>query len=234
MPVTGPYCVVWDCETTGLIQDARGKYREDKIKNLDISVLCAIKISSDFILTDPTRAVDEAENIVVWPHAADGAMARFLDLLDGADCISGYNCFQFDCLTLHRHYQAEGGGGTRRCRYHNYKTLDPFSRLRDCTTVWNKLDTLLQNNGLQSKTASGLEAIKMWAEGRLDELQQYCMADVVLTAKLMLLPSLKLSGDLVPVPEHVYGLKSAVHAHRMRVREEQDATAAKRPRDSDE
>lgn len=223
MSVFGPYCIVYDVETRGLIQDAKGKYREDKIKALEISVLCAIKISSDLILTDPTRAVDEGEKVVVWPHVQDGAMARFLDLLDGADCIGGYNCFGFDCLTLHKFYEAVGGGGARRCRDHCYKTIDPFSRLRDSTTVWFKLDTLLRANDLHPKTASGLQAIEFWRDGKLDELQEYCMADVILTTKLMLLPSLKLPGDPVRCPEHVFGLRPALLAHRERCGERGDA-----------
>ncbi len=87
--------------------------------------------------------------------------------------------------------------------------------------MWYKLDTLLRNNGLQTKTANGLEAIKMWSDGRLEELQNYCMSDVMLTARMMLLPSLKLPADPVPVPEHVYGLRPAVLAVRARGVEEQ-------------
>jgi hypothetical protein len=231
MPVTGPFCCIYDVETTGLIQDQKGRFREDRIKALEISVLCALKISSDLILTDPARAVDEAERVVVWPCETDGGMSRFLDLLDGADVIGGFNLFGFDVLTLHRFYEAANGGSARRCRDHGYRTVDPFSRLRDATGTWFKLDTLLKGNDLQSKTASGLEAIAMWTDGRLKELQQYCMADCCLTARLMLLPSLKLPGDPVPVPEHVYGFRSAVLAHRARC-EERDS--AKRKRGLDE
>jgi hypothetical protein len=47
---------------------------------------------------------------------------------------------------------------------------------------------LLKANNLESKTGSGLEAIKMAEQGRWQELSDYCMADVELTDKVTSLP----------------------------------------------
>ena len=63
----------------------------------------------------------------------------------------------------------------------------PFTACLACTqllrdafgaSVRLKLDVLLRDNGLAPKTASGLEAVRMYADGRHDELERYNRADV--------------------------------------------------------
>jgi hypothetical protein len=49
-------------------------------------------------------------------------------------------------------------------------------RLRDNATC--KLDYLCTLNGVTSKSSSGIEAIRMAAEGRWHELEEYCANDV--------------------------------------------------------
>ena len=206
------YCVVWDIETRDKIQDQVGRFREDKVKALTVSCLCALKLDSEMILTDPTRALATAEAFCYWKHQPD-AMERFLKLLDGAEAVGGFNLFGFDYLVMHKEYYTKGGGGTRRYRDHTFRTQDPFSRLRDATGVWFKLDTLLKENSLEPKVADGLQAIEFWKEDRLEELETYCMKDVELCAEMMLLPTLKLPGG-THAPGHAFSLQGMIRQLR--------------------
>lgn len=208
----GEYCVTFDLETRNKIQDMPGRFRDDKVKQLNISCLCAVKFDADVALEDPTKALEEAERLVYWQHKA-GDIGQFLKLLDGALVVGGFNVFGFDFPVLSRHYQHPSFGGNRRYRNHTFKTQDPFSRLRDATGVWYKLDTLLKTNGLEPKTADGLQAIAWWHEQKLEPLQDYCMADVELCTQLMLRTTLLLpDGDVAP--PHAFSFQSAIQTLR--------------------
>ena len=63
------------------------------------------------------------------------------------------------------------GGNAAEERYasHRFKCHDPMVRLLHVVDVQPKLDALLIANGLPTKTADGLEAIRMWEEGERDE-----------------------------------------------------------------
>ena len=199
------YGVCFDLETRDKINDMPGRFREERVKKLSISCLCALKFSAD---SDPEEALKGAERLTYWAHK-DGEIETFLQLLDGALVIGGFNVFGFDYPVLLKYYQRPRGGGTQRYRQHTYKTIDPFSRIRDATAVWFKLDTLLKTNGLQPKTADGLQAIAWWEQGEHEKLQEYCMADVELCTELMLKNELNLpDGDTVPA--HVFSFQSMI------------------------
>ena len=70
-------------------------------------------------------------------------------------------------------------------------------RLRDNATC--KLDYLCTLNNVPSKSSSGLEAIRMAAEKRWDELEQYCANDVRILCDLYRMRRLKhpLRADVV-------------------------------------
>lgn len=217
------YVVVFDLETRNLIQDAVGRRREDKVKALDISCLCAMKIDSQLILDGSTesasRAVSEAEWLTIWPHASpDGGWSVFeplFKLFDGAEAIGSYNGLGFDHLVIQKHYQ--GHGGFTRYMVHTFKGVDLFQRLRDTHGKWFKLDAVLVANGLDTKPASGLDAVRWWAEGRLDDIESYCKSDVVQLAKLFLLHELVVpETDGVKAPASLFGLAPAIAAARHR------------------
>ena len=207
-----PYVVCFDLETKNKICDMPGRFRDDQVKQLSISCLCALKFPADLALKDPEEALKGAERLTYWAHK-DGEIDSFLKLLDGAVVVGGFNLFGFDYPVLYKYYQRPRGGGTQRYRQHTYKTIDPFSRLRDTTTVWFKLDTLLKANGLQPKTADGLQAIAWWEQGELEKLEEYCMADVELCTELMLKPEIHLpDGDTVP--SHIFSFQSTIRLLR--------------------
>ena len=104
-------------------------------------------------------------------------------------------------------------GKARRMK-HRLKLLDPMVRIAQMLDIrFQSLNDLLLHNALATKTASGLEAIRMWEEGRREELEQYCAYDVEALAQLIFLPALKVYGHGT-VPNAVYGIASFLSCQR--------------------
>jgi hypothetical protein len=53
-----------------------------------------------------------------------------------------------------------------------------------------KLNDLLIANGFETKSGSGLEAIRLWQEGNRTALSSYCLDDARLTYELCAVPSI--------------------------------------------
>ena len=202
--------VVFDLETQDTIDAMPGSDRADQVARLQVSVACAVQIPAR-LAADPRLAADAvaaARKTHAWRDDnsdARGPFESLLELFDDATLIVGYNVFAFDWLVLRKHYRSKA-----RYERHLLKTHDAFSRLKEATGRWFKLDALLGANALDAKTANGLEAIRMWEDGRRDELLEYCQADVLQTARLLLLPELRLPGCRTRVPNHVFGIAAAL------------------------
>ena len=80
------------------------------------------------------------------------------------------------------------------------KTFDPFEVCKLFFRSSCKLDTMLQANGMQKKSADGAQAVEWAAEGRWDDIAEYCMQDARLTHRVC---SLCRGGgsDLLLLPE---------------------------------
>ena len=146
---------VWDIETQNRIDEMPGRYREDKIKLLPISCASIVKIPSELCLdpADRERAMELSSTTTYW---VDGegprSMAAMCDVLLGAELVVGFNLAGFDYLSAKKYFK--NPDDYHRCCE---QTLDVFSRIRDATGVWYKLDRLLSLNGLATKTADGLQ-----------------------------------------------------------------------------
>jgi len=203
-------CVVFDCESDGLptrSYDGRGRQVQE-FHERECTCACALVL-------DVARLpdVEHGRMLTCWRHKAPAkGVSPFRGLLyefDRASLIVAYNAFDFDFPLLRKYYN--GNGGDTRYNAHRAKCHDVFTRVRGATALWPKLDALLTLNDLPAKTSSGAEAVRMWHDGRLAELEQYCADDVRLTARLALLPELKWSG--VPaLPESVFGILPALRA----------------------
>jgi len=213
-PDHAPFVVVFDIETQDLIKNAPGDTRDEQIRNLEVSCLSFVKISSEAILAGPEqamRAVEEAPMVTLWRDEDEKGTGPFFELLkafDEAELIVSYNGLGFDHPALFKHC------AQARTETHLFKVHDVFARLRDTTQVWFKLDNLLKANGMETKTANGLVAIQWWAEGKRDLLQQYCEQDVRALARMICLPELKLPRIRVVAPNYVFGVASALAARR--------------------
>ena len=107
--------------------------------------------------------------------------------LGAASQIWAFNGAHFDLPVLARCLHSEHEGAWQR------KLVDPLLSARALfgTGACVKLATLLELNNLESKSASGAEAVAMAREGRWSELEAYCMQDTRLTYELMALPSVR-------------------------------------------
>jgi len=206
-----PYACVFDIETQQKIDDMRGKFREDKIKQLSISCASIVTIPSSLCLDpkDSERAMELASTRTFWV-SGNGAesMDEMCKFLENAELIVGYNLAGFDWLVCKKYFQ-DVFSYQRCCE----KTLDVFSRIRDSTGTWYKLDTLLKMNGLETKTADGLQAIEWWKKGELELLRLYCECDTQQCARLALLPRVDLGAGRA-LSNYNFGVASALTSIR--------------------
>ena len=205
------YVAVWDIETQNRIDEMPGRYREDKIKLLPISCASVVKVPSELCLdpADRERAMELSTTVTYWVDGEGSrSMAAMCEVLLGADLVVGYNLAGFDWLSAKKYF-ANLDDYHRCCE----KTLDVFSRIRDATGVWYKLDRLLSMNGLATKTADGLQAIAWWAENERKLLQEYCEVDTQQCARLALLPELELGAGR-KLSNYNFGIASALAALR--------------------
>lgn len=220
------YCVVFDCESDTGVPNVAPQDREMHIQRfMQFTVTCALKIPSEAILEQ--RSQDDiiaASTPMHWwrdvavGNAKGNPIEDLLTLFDDADVIVGFNCLQFDFPLLYRFYKmSQRSSETPLQRYMNHraKCLDIMLRLRDATGSYVKLDTVLKGNGLPTKSGSGKDAVRLWADGEREKLLDYCKTDVEVTARLALTETLRLHD--VNIPHHVHGLRCAM-ASRYAVR----------------
>jgi len=198
--------VVFDLETDSKIRDAPGCTREEQVKNLQFSCCSCLSIDVEAINRGdaPDVLVEAGVMKTYWRDRKEDIEAM-LALFEEATAIVGFNTFWFDFLVLRKHYKDK-----QMFHRHLFKSLDVFSRVRDVVLYWPKLDLLLKRNGLATKTADGLEAIKWFAEGRLDELKSYCEADVRCCARLVLSNEMIVDAPgvgSITIPGHVFNIQ---------------------------
>ena len=163
--------LAFDIETTGL----------DPSKNA-LTMVCVYAANGYSRSFDFVRAIDPFTNQIVDPEKFTTMREELLTLLDDSDTLCCYNGVEFELPFLAQALLASDEKlGERIC-----KTLDVFFAVRYCIGAMPKLDKMLQWNGLQGKTASGLQAIEWARTGVLDKLEEYCMDDARLTLELHL------------------------------------------------
>lgn len=199
-----PTVVVFDCESDG--KPDRCGDRAD-FSHVQCTVACALVL-------EVGQPLEDGQKITCWrdlaPTKCVNPFMPLFDAFDRADVIVGFNCYDFDFPLLWKHY---GKKQQRRYQEHRLKTLDVFSRIRAATGTWPKLGDLLHINDMASKTGDGAEAVRLWQQGKRDQLQKYCEMDVVLTAKLAMLPRMRMGA--LTIPSSVYGIEPAVQAVMM-------------------
>jgi hypothetical protein len=102
-----------------------------------------------------------------------------IELLNAATYIYTFNGVEFDLPRFAKHCG---------CSMEEWvvKTVDPLFAMKNVLGFGAcvKLNDVLMENGHSPKSGSGLEAIKMWHDGRHEELVSYCMDDARLTYEL--------------------------------------------------
>lgn len=206
-----PSVVVFDLEGDSKLRFANYEDRDEAFRYSQITVACALVLDAKLCVSNSEDAIKAAKAVHFWrdesPLPGQDPFSELLRLFDDATIIVAYNGLDYDFKMLKKHYSKKTDPLLSRYTSHRLKCLDMFSNLKAALGSWPKLDDLLKLNGLETKTASGLEAISMWEDGRRDELLSYCEADVALLAKLSLKDAM-----LVPkvgrVPAAVYQIQS--------------------------
>jgi DEAD/DEAH box helicase domain-containing protein len=104
-------------------------------------------------------------------------VARLARDLRAFDLIVGFNIKRFDYLVL---------SGLHAYDYHDLPTLDMLDEVRARLGYRLSLDSLATATLNTPKSASGLEALAWWQEGRVREIADYCRKDVEITRDLYL------------------------------------------------
>lgn len=151
-------CLAFDIETTGL--------------------------SDQDSITCITACSEQPHISYRWCAADNHRPTEFFNLMDNFPLICAFNAVSFDLKFLARCFQIP----PERIGSWVQKLIDPYTTCKLLFGITFSLNSLLNINEIECKTSSGKEAVTMAAEGRWDDLLEYCMQD---TMKTMQVVSLK-------------------------------------------
>ena len=143
--------IVFDIETRNVFEDVGSNNPAD----LDISVV-AIYDSK----TDDYQSFTQEQFNKLWP------------IIEQADMLIGYNSDHFDIPLLNKYYPGD---------LTKIKSLDIMKEIRAVLGRRIKLDYVAAGTLGRKKISHGLEAVRWWKEGKIDEISKYCIEDVHIT-----------------------------------------------------
>ncbi len=146
--------VIFDLETQNLFQDVGSNDPTD----LDISVGTFYDSETEIYTT---VSIDELQ--LVWP------------ILERADALVGYNSNHFDIPLLNKYYPGD---------LTHIKSIDLLEEIRKSIGRRLRLDSVAEATIGAKKSANGLQAVRWWREGKIDEIKKYCEQDVRVTKKV--------------------------------------------------
>ncbi len=146
--------IIFDLETQNTFQEAGSSNPAD----LDISVGTFYDSKTEIYTT-----VDVGDLQKVWP------------LLETADALVGYNSNHFDIPLLNKYYPGD---------LTQIKSIDLLEEIRKSIGRRLKLDNVAEATVGAKKSAHGLQAVRWWREGKIDEIKKYCEQDVKVTKKV--------------------------------------------------
>jgi len=146
--------VIFDLETQNIFQDVGSS----DPAALDISVGSFYETATN---TYTTVSIDELKK--VWP------------ILERADALVGYNSNHFDIPLLNKYYPGD---------LTQIKSIDILESIRLSLGRRLRLDNVAKATVGAKKSADGLQAVRWWREGKLNEIKKYCEQDVQVTKKV--------------------------------------------------
>ncbi len=150
-----PNKIVFDLETQKSFDEVGGRGRNDLLK---ISVLGLYSYRDD-----KYYCFEENE------------IYRAGEMFQEADQIIGFNIKGFDFEVLRPYVNFD---------VHQLPYLDILEEVVKIIGHRIKLENLAQSNLGAGKSGDGLEAIRMYKQGRMDELKKYCTQDVKVTKEI--------------------------------------------------
>ncbi len=146
--------VVFDLETQNIFSDVGSS----DPSALSISVVSAYDYGTD---TYTTVSVDELADL--WP------------VIEQADALVGYNSNHFDIPLLNKYYPGD---------LSHIKSIDLLESIKQSLGRRLRLDVIAQATVGAKKSGHGLDAVRWWREGKIDEIKKYCQQDVKVTKKV--------------------------------------------------
>ena len=146
--------IVFDHETQNTFEEVGS----NESSALDISVASLYDSQTDKYTT---VAIDELDTI--WP------------IIEEADALVGYNSNHFDIPLLNKYYPGD---------LTNLKSIDLLESIRLSLGRRLRLDGVAEATIGAKKSANGLQAVRWWKEGKIDEIKKYCEQDVRVTKKV--------------------------------------------------
>lgn len=170
-----PNEIVFDIETQNTFADIDNDFKKFKIS--------VVSIYSYQTNTYASFSEDELKNL--WP------------ILEKADRLIGYNSEHFDLPILHNYYLGD---------LTKIPHLDIMKIIKESLGIRLKLSDVAEATlDNINKSADGLQAIKWWKEGKIDEIKKYCEQDVKVTKEIYEFGKTNrqlfyksLTGDVIP------------------------------------
>lgn len=146
--------LVFDIETKNSFADVGGR---ENFRNLDVSVVGVYSYGKDEYF-----CFDESE------------FDKFGEVARSADLIITFNGRSFDIPILEKYFNFK------------FSALPHYDIFEEVTAKLGRrigLGALAEANleGGEGKTATGMDAIRFYQEGKIDELKKYCLQDVKVT-----------------------------------------------------
>ena len=146
--------IVFDIETQNTFAEV-----DNDIRRLKISVVSIYRYETGLF-----ESFTETELSRLWP------------ILEKSDRLIGFNSEHFDLPVLMNYYPGD---------LTKLPHLDMLKVVKDSLGFRIKLDDLAQATlDDTKKSADGLQAVRWWREGKIDEVKKYCEQDVNITKML--------------------------------------------------
>lgn len=146
--------IIFDIETQNIFQEVGSS----DPTALDISVVSAYDSATDKYTTVTINELQE-----LWP------------IFERADALVGYNSNHFDIPILNKYYPGD---------LSQIKSIDLLEEIKKSLGRRLRLDSVAEATIGAKKSANGLQAVRWWREGKIDEIKKYCEQDVKVTKKV--------------------------------------------------
>lgn len=146
--------IVFDLETQNIFQEVNSS----DPAALDISVASLYDSETEKYTT---VTIDEIDTL--WP------------IIEKADALVGYNSNHFDIPLLNKYYPGD---------LTQVKSIDILEDIKESLGRRLRLDSIAQATLGKKKSADGLQAVRWWREGKINEIKKYCEQDVKVTKEI--------------------------------------------------
>ncbi len=110
-----------------------------------------------------------------YRHYTEETVADLIAELKAADLVVGFNVLNFDYEVLRAYTD---------CALEEIETVDMLAEIHKRLGFRVSLDNLASTTLGTSKSADGLQAVRWFKQGRMQEILEYCQQDVEVTRKL--------------------------------------------------